>query len=56
MRAAWGLVGLGALAAITIAASFGAAGSGAVAQDQAEQDMLETANNEIQMGLDWCLY
>ncbi len=40
--------GLGALAAITIAASFGAAGSGAVAQDQAEQDALETANNEIQ--------
>lgn len=40
--------GLGALAAITIAASFGAAGSGAVAQDQAEQDMLETATNEIQ--------
>ena len=41
-------VGLGALAAITIAASFGAAGSGAVAQDQAEQDMLETADNEFQ--------
>lgn len=40
--------GLGALAAITIAASFGAAGSGAVAQDQAEQDMLEAANNEMQ--------
>lgn len=40
--------GLGALVAITIAASFGAAGSGAVAQDQAEQDLLEMVNDEFQ--------
>ena len=36
-------VGAGALAAILIATSFGAAGSDAVAQDQAEQNMLEMA-------------
>lgn len=44
--------GLGALAAITIAASFGAAGSGAVAQDQAEQDALEAVDNEMQQAAD----
>lgn len=37
-----------ALAATLIATSFGVANSGAVAQDQAEQDMLETVENQSQ--------
>jgi spore germination cell wall hydrolase CwlJ-like protein len=41
-------VGAGALAAAIFATSFGTALSGAVAQDQAEQDMLETAETDTQ--------
>lgn len=40
-------VGAGALAALFIATSFGAAASGAIAQDQAEPQALETVVNEI---------
>ncbi len=40
-------VGAGALAAAIFATSFGTALSGAVAQDQAEQDMLETAQTDM---------
>ncbi|WAT17182.1 cell wall hydrolase [Aurantiacibacter sp. MUD11] len=45
-------VGAGALAAILIATSFGASGSGAIAQDQAEPEVLETVDNEIAESLE----